>query len=298
MRLDVKQLRYFVAVAEELHFGRAAARLHIVQPALSMQIKALEENLGTQLLTRTRQNVALTAAGEAFLGEARRAVEQVERAEAVGRRAAGGEIGRMSIGYVSSAPFSGFMSRSISAFRQSYPHVEMRLEEMFMEEQVRRLQDGTLDVGFVRLPLASVSGLTVTKLARERIVLALPTSHPLAAQKTVKPADLRDEGFILVSGQANTGLITLVWRICDQGGFTPSVTQTTSQVTTAVSLVAAGLGVALVPESLTAMQLGTVTYRHLSGVTDVSEIALLTGKHPVSPMTQNFVRLVATKKFG
>src|SRR5262249_24470816 len=100
MRLDVKQLRYFVAVAEELHFGRAAARLHIVQPALSMQIKALEENLGTQLLTRTRQHVALTPTGEVFLGEARRAVEQVERAEAVGRRAVTGEIGRMSIGYV------------------------------------------------------------------------------------------------------------------------------------------------------------------------------------------------------
>src|SRR5262245_57020367 len=165
MSFDLRQLRYFITVADELHFGRAAARLHIVQPAFSMQIKALEQYLGTELLTRSRQYVALTPVGAAFLREARHVVAEAEHAEAVARMAAEGRIGPLRVGYIGSAPFSGVMSRAISGFVRDFPDVELRLVELTAPEQVQRLRDGALDVGFVRLPLASAAGMDVVRLA-------------------------------------------------------------------------------------------------------------------------------------
>jgi DNA-binding transcriptional LysR family regulator len=289
MSLDLRQLRYFIAVADELHFGRAAARLHIVQPALSMQIKALEQYLGAELLTRSRQHVALTPVGTAFLQEARRVVAQAEHAEAVGRRAADGQIGLLRVGYIGSAPFSGVLPRAISLFVRDFPDVELRLEELTMYEQVQRLRDGALDVGFVRLPLSSAAGMDVVRLARERIMVALPSAHPLAGETAIAPAALRDERFIMASGQADAGLARVIWRIFEKGGFVPVVAQTVAHIATVVALVEAGLGVALVPQSLTAMRVGTITYRYLSDVDDVSEIALVAMTDNRSRVTLNFV---------
>jgi len=290
MSLDLRQLRYFIAVADELHFGRAAARLHIVQPAISMQIKALEEHLGAELLTRSRQHVALTPVGAAFLREARLVVAQAEHAEAVGRRAADGQIGLLRVGYLGSAPFSGVMSRAILRFVRDFPDVELRLEELATHEQVQRLRDGALDVGFVRLPLASAAGMEVVPLAQEQIMVALPSDHRLAGEAAIAPAALRDERFIVTAGQADAGLARVIWRICETAGFTPVVAQTVAQIATAVALAEAGLGVALVPESLAAMQVGTITYRHLLDVDEVSEIALVAMAHHRSRVTLNFVR--------
>jgi DNA-binding transcriptional LysR family regulator len=288
--MDIRLLRYFAVLADELHFGRAAARLHIVQPALSMQIKALEQHLGAELLTRSHQHVALTPVGTAFLREARRVVAQAEHAEAVGRMAAAGRIGPLRVGYLGSAPFSGVMSRAISMFVRDFPDVELRLEELVTHEQVQRLRDGALDVGFVRLPLASAAGLEVVRLGQEQIMVALPSAHPLARETAIAPAALRDERFIVAAGQADAGLARVIWRICEKSGFTPVVAQTVAQVAAAVALAEAGLGVALVPESLAAMQVGTITYRHLLDVDEVSEIALVATTHHQSRVTRNFVR--------
>ena len=290
MSLDLRQLRYFIAVADELHFGRAAARLHIVQPALSMQIKALEQHLGAELLTRSRQHVALTSVGAAFLQEARRVVAQAERAEAVGRRAADGRIGLLRVGYIASAPFSGVLSRAMSSFVRDFPEVELRLEELGSPEQVQRLRDGALDVGFVRLPLASAAGIDVVRLTRERIMVALPSGHRLAAQTAIAPAALRDERFIIASSQADIGFAAVIRRICEKGGFTPLVAHTVTQVAAAIVLVEAGLGISLVPQSATAIQVGTITYRQLRDADDVSEIALVVMAGDRSPVTLNFVR--------
>lgn len=291
--IDLRQFRYFIAVAEELHFGRAAARLHIVQPALSMQIKALEKHLGAELLTRTRQGVALTPVGTSFLREARRAVAQAERAEAVGRKAAGGEIGLLRVGLVGSAPFSGLLSRVIASFLNSFPDVEMQLVELTSDEQVERLRDDVLDVGFLRLPLISGANFEVVRLGQERMMVALQSSHSLAGQKVIAPSALRSEKFIMAGGRANAGLSAVVRRICEKSGFIPDVTQTVSQITTAITLVEAGLGVAFVPESFAAMQIGTIVYRHLRGVEDVSEIGLVAMARGRSPIASNFMKCAA-----
>jgi DNA-binding transcriptional LysR family regulator len=276
MTMELRQLRYFIAVADELHFGRAAARLNIVQPALSMQIKALEAHFGVELLSRTRQHVALTPIGTAFLLEARRTIVQAEHTEAVGRRAAKGEIGILRIGYIGSAPFSGIMSKAIFSFRQSFPEVEMRLDELSVADQVRRLKDETLDVGFVRLPLASAAGIRAMVLGRERIIVAVPSGHPFATRSTVAVSELCDERLIMASGQENAGLASLVWRICANAGFEPTVTQTVPQIATVISLVGAGLGIALVPESLAIIRTDAVAYRYLSDVDVMSEFAMVT----------------------
>jgi DNA-binding transcriptional LysR family regulator len=298
MTMELRQLRYFIAVADELHFGRAAARLNIVQPALSMQIKALEAHLGVELLSRSRQHVALTPIGTAFLQEARRTIVQAEHAEAVGRRAAKGEIGILRIGYIGSAPFSGIMSKAIFSFRQSFPEVEMRLDELSVPDQVRRLKEETLDVGFVRLPLASAVGIRAVVLGRERVIVAVPSSHPLAARSTVASSELRDERLIMAAGQENAGLASLVWRICASGGFEPTITQTVSQIATAVSLVGAGLGIALVPESVAVMRTEAVVYRHLSNIEDMSEIAVVTAAADSTKIALNFLQCAVAVSEG
>jgi DNA-binding transcriptional LysR family regulator len=169
----------------------------------------------------------------------------------------------------------------------------MELVELTSDEQVQRLRDNVLDVGFLRLPLVSGANFEVVRLGQERMMVALQHSHSLAGQKVIAPSALRSEKFIMAGGQANAGLAAVVRRICEKSGFIPDVTQTVSQITTAITLVEAGLGVAFVPESFAAMQVGTITYRHLRGVEDVSEIALVAMARERSPIASNFMKCAA-----
>jgi DNA-binding transcriptional LysR family regulator len=297
MTLELRQLRYFVALAEELHFGRAAERLHIVQPALSMQIGGLERQLGVRLFDRTKRKVDLTDAGALFLNEVRLTLQQAERAEMVARQAGRGERGRIAVGYGGSVVFSSAMSALLFAFRQAYPEVELQLSEMPTAEQLAALVEGKLDIGFVRPPFAGpATGLSVLTLAREKLVVALHPDNPLAALERIPVRALADEPFISYSTAAGTGLLSHLVAVCRRGGFEPRIAQTVPQIATVVSLVAAGLGVSLVPDSLRQMPAAAVAYRDLADVEEWSELSLAYRRNERSASVRALIRQAQARR--
>src|ERR1700761_9290059 len=185
--MELRHLRYFIAVAEQLHFGQAAEMLGIAAPTLTVQIQQIERTLDAQLFTRTKRSVALTQAGEAFLVEARAALEQFERAVNIGRRAGRGELGRVNLGFVGSAAFSGVLQQQVRAFREARPHVLIDTHEFPMDELPALLEDGRVDIAFVRMPVELSTSLRTHVLLRDRFCAALPAEHPLAqAQAPLK----------------------------------------------------------------------------------------------------------------
>jgi DNA-binding transcriptional LysR family regulator len=295
--VELRQLRYFVAVAEELHFRRAAERLHISQPPLSQQIRALEEELGFALLTRTRRRVQLTAAGQAFLRDARALLSELEGAVATARRIDAGETGRLRISFVGSALFS-IIPGTVERFRASRPGVEIELRERATVDQLRAVRAGAADVGLVRPPIDDDAGLCVQTVLRERTVAALPAGHPLAALSRVplrrlaaEPLVLfpRDQapGFhdLLISALAGAGAGT---RGMAGTGSAPRVIQYAPEMLTIIGLVAAGTGVSLVPESVNRLALDGVTYRAVSGAPR-SELVAITRAGDDSSLVAAFV---------
>ncbi|WP_439530622.1 LysR substrate-binding domain-containing protein [Pannonibacter sp.] len=300
--MDLRQLRYFVATAEELHFGRAAERLHIAQPALSIQIKGLEETLGVKLLDRTNRSVALTKAGTLFLTEARRTLAQAQHAAEVARRAGRGEIGRIEIGYSVDVSYSGVLSKALREYRKTAPDVELGLHELHPSTQIAQLQEGRIEVGFV----ASFVGNPAWKLPPEldtiRLMewplrLALPADHALAKRARIPREALADEPFIAYVGsdiEQDRALVQLTL------GFTPRVVHETRSAFSLVSLVGAGLGVAIVPGSVSTYSVGEhVVYRPLSGNTIQVATDLVFKCDGQSPTVSKFLQtLRVTEAFG
>lgn len=268
--MELRHLRYFVAVAEEKHVTRAAERLGIQQPPLSIQIRALEEELGVQLFRRKPRGVELTDAGAAFLERVRVILDQVERATATTRRTARGEQGRVVVGFTSSAPFHPFVPRVIRTFREMSPLVSLVLEESGSSELVQALHNEEIDAAFIRSPVADVVGLTVRPLLKERMLVAMPTGHALAKSVNSKTAplplsELASETFILYKRPGGPGLYDTIITACHGAGFSPKVGQEAPRIISTLNLVAAGLGVSIVPESLRRLQMDGVVYRRLSG---------------------------------
>jgi DNA-binding transcriptional LysR family regulator len=289
--MELRHLRYFVTVAEELHFGRAAARLHVSQPPLSMQIKALEEELGTRLLSRTQRKVELTAAGEVFLKEAREILHHVEQAAGAARRAARGEAGELAVGFVTIADYN-ILPAALSALRQRSPGIALTLREATTDVQLRELAAERLDVGFV-LPPVSDPRLTLRPLLREPLVAALPQQHPLAAGRSKLPlARLKDAPFILFPRHMAPGLYDDIVSFCRQAGFSPRVEQEAIQMQTIVSLVSAGLGVALIPASMRNLGRTGVVYRALREPSPLTEIALAWRTGDERPALARFLEAV------
>src|SRR5215471_14821355 len=258
--MELRHLRYFVAVAEELHFGRAAARMHIAQPALSRQIRSLEDEMKLRLFERDRRRVSLTAAGGDFLDEVKRILEQLERAIESARRAARGERGTLRIAYVPAVAYIG-LPEIVRAFRQRLPDVEVRLQETNPARQVQALLAGRVDVGFARGPIQEPA-LNVQTVMEEPLVAALPTGHPLSGRKIIKLEMLAHEPFVLQARSRGPGSHDQILAICRAAGFSPRIVQEGSQ-TEAVNLVAAGVGVAIVPRSLRRIRRSGVVYRPL-----------------------------------
>jgi DNA-binding transcriptional LysR family regulator len=244
--VELRHLRYFVAVAEERHFGRAARRLHIAQPPLSQQIRVLERDLGVTLLHRTSRRVLLTDAGRAFLVEARSTLAQAARATEVASRAAGGEIGQLMIGHMASAELNVF-PRLLPVFRKRYPGIELTFQLLGVGEQFEMLRTGEIHVGFLRLP-ASDRTLTVKPLVREPLVIALPERHSLARRRSLSLRALRGERLLLFPRTHAPGYYDLLVAICRQAGLQPMIVQETRHLHTVLSLVATGHGVSLVPK--------------------------------------------------
>lgn len=296
--MELRHLRYFIAVAEEGHITRASERLGIQQPPLSQQIRALEKELDVQLFRRKPRGVELTDAGVAFLERARAILDQVERAFATTRRTARGEQGRVVVGFTSSAPFHPFVPRVIRAFREMSPLVSLVLEESGSSELVQGLLNEDIDAAFIRSPVADVVGLVVRPLLEEEMLVALPAGHALAstAPGNAEPlilSALANETFILYKRPGGPGLYDTIITACRGAGFSPRVGQEAPRIISTLNLVAAGLGVSIVPASLRRLQMDGVIYRRLAGSAELKAPLILACRHGEnSAAVQRFVDLV------
>ena len=260
--MELRHLRYFVAVAEERHFGRAAERLHMAQPPLSQAIRRLEAELGVELLSRTTRRVDLTDAGRAYLDRARSVLADVDRAGQEARRVAAGVVGHVAIGCVGSATYSLLpsLSRRLAA---ELPGVDFAFRgEMLAPDQVAALRSGEIDLALLRPPVGDPS-LTVVPLRRDRLVAAVPADHRLASRRQVRVADLAAHDLIVHSAGRRSVMYDVVLRLLRDAGADPHIRHEVGETSTLVTLVAGGLGVAVVPEPVTALALDGVAYRPL-----------------------------------
>jgi len=260
--IDLRRLRCFVAVAEELHFGRAARRLNMSQPPLSVQIRELEREIGAPLLARTQRHVELTAAGATLLAEARRLLAQADLAIERTRRSARGELGHLTIGFVSTADYS-LLPPLVRRFRARHPDIGLTLRELTGDRQLELLARGELDLGLMYGPLQA-SGLAGRSVLCERLIAALPTAHPLARRRAVAAKALRGEGLILFPRPLAPGLYDQAIGVCQRAGFAPRIVQEAVQMQTILGLVAAGLGAALVPACMALLKRPDVAYLPLA----------------------------------
>jgi len=279
--IELRHLRYFVVLAEELHFGRAAQRLHIAQPGLSQQIYALESELGVSLLARTRRRVELTTAGQVFLDEGRRAIVQIERAENLSRRAGSGEVGRLTIGGTESATWD-LLPKLIHEYRQQYPNVDLVVREMVTPAQVAALRTGEIDAGLSRTPI-DPEGLIARTIRQEKIGLLLPETHRLARRRTIPLTALEGEPLIIHPSLSRPSWADVMISLCRNAGFEPHISHQASKTSLAASLVAAGLGLTLIPESIKGLVRPGITYRLLSRPAPTTQMLLVHRSGMVPP---------------
>ncbi|MBN7865757.1 LysR family transcriptional regulator [Pseudomonas aeruginosa] len=291
--MELRHLRYFIAVAEELHFGRAAERLGISQPPLSQQIQALEEEIGARLFERTNRRVELTDAGRLFLDESRQVLAQVDKAVLLARRAHLGELGELKIGFTSSAPFTSTIPSSIHTFRKAYPDVHLDLQEMSSRQVLKALLEESLQVGVIR-PLALPDAVHWVELFREPLVAVLRADHPLAAgsEDGLAIAALAEEPFVFFPRSYGTGLYDQVIALTRQAGFSPRIAQEASEAMTIIGLVSAGLGVSILPASFRRTRVDGVVYRTLSDPEATTAVWLVRRQNEGSPLALSFIDLV------
>jgi DNA-binding transcriptional LysR family regulator len=272
--MELRHLRYFVAVAEELHFRRAAERLHISQPPLSEQISQLEDELGARLLERSRgREVRLTVAGAAFLEEARKILLHVAEAAEIVHRASLGEIGTLRVSLAPAMAY-GVVPMILRQLRANLPTLSLQLSELITPLQEKALLDRRLDVGFCYGRLQS-DNLVAECIHRERLILAVPDHHPLANQAQVGLSQLKREQFITIPRATSPGLYDSIFQTCYKVGLSPKVALETNQFQTAIGLVCAGMGVTLVPESMVALKRKGVNYLRTDDDTPVIETLMV-----------------------
>jgi DNA-binding transcriptional LysR family regulator len=289
--MELRHLRYFVAVAEELHFGRAAERLGIAQPPLSQQIKFLEGEIGAPLFLRTKRHTELTAAGESLLTDARKILSNADSAVLAARRAARGESGQLVVGFVNSAVY-GELTNIFRLMRQRYPDMTLVLQDLTSEEQVAAIKNHQLDVGLVRPPIADAAPLILKTVYREPLVVALPRGHRLAREKQLLMRWLSNELFLHVPRSLGPGFFDQFIRLCAQAGFAPKVVQEAHSTQTIISLVAAGMGIAIVPEAMRHFQRTGVVYRPLKPPVPTTELAAVWRPDDSSPGLKSFLEVV------
>lgn len=292
MDLELRHYRYFVALADALHFGRAAEYLGISQPALSQQLRVIEQAVGVPLLTRSGRRLGLTEVGTVFRDEALAVLRQVELSETATARASRGDTGALSIGYVASAALSGMLPNLIVDFRRAHPDVQVSIREMDMPAQIVAVADGELDIGFVRPPVRDLpDGVALQMLEAEPVVAVLNAQHRLARRARIDVAALQDETFICTHTQEGTGFYATTLEICAAAGFRPRVEALSRQMSTIISMVAAGFGVALIPVSMTRFAQPDVAFRPLLQNDARSHLALAHRKNVRSPAAQQLIRL-------
>ena len=277
--IAARLLNQFIAVAEELHFGRAAGRLHMAQPPLSLAIKHLEAQLGVTLFARNRHEVRLTAAGQVFLIEAKRLLQQGQRAVDATRRASEGSAGQVTLGFVGSVSYE-LLPRILHAFRDRHPNIHVDLRELISIDQIKSLRNNEIDLGLVRLPLGNAADFTLQTVATERFVAVLPASHPLAHHASLTLRQLQHEHFMVFPPDRIPSLHAKFMFACAQAGFSPSVTMEAWQMSSMVSLVAAGMGVALLPAQVQCIPHPGVVCKGLDDVSEHLELEIAVASRP------------------
>ncbi len=294
--MELRHLRYFSTVATELHFGRAAEKLHIAQPPLSKQIQDLEAELGFELFNRTKRSISLTPAGQAFLAEVTQIFQQLDRAIDIGKKTSRGELGQISIGFVGSATYN-ILPVMLQQFRDRYPDVQIELHELTTDRQLIWLREGRIDIGLIRPPIIGVD-FTSQIIFQESLVVALPIDHHLARLDKIELRLLATEPFILFPRQLAPGLYDPIIAICLAAGFSPNVVQECIQMQTIVSLVSANMGVSILPESIQEAQRQGVVYRPIAaflGIEKLATIAIVWRKNDDSPTIQRLLEIVLNK---
>ena len=292
--MDIRQLRYFVAVAEELNFSRAAERLHMSQPPLSLQIKAIEAELGTLLFERTRRKVELTEPGRLFLEHARALIAQMEGAGDAVRRAGRGEAGEIRIAFTGSVPMADAFPRFIQAFREQHPAVRVEMGHQSSGAQLQALADRHIDVGFLRPSHLFVPGddIAVRGIWEDELKVVLPAGHRLArARGGVRVADLAEEPFVLFPRGIGCGLYDHVMTLCHQAGFAPRVVQEAREGVTILALVAAGTGISILPDTYRHASIPGTVLHTLASPAAKSRLLLAWRKNEKSPLVTRFVTM-------
>ena len=288
--MELRHLRYFVTIAEERHFTRAAERLHMTQPPLSQQMQKLEHELGVQLFRKVGRGIELTDAGLVFLEEARLILAQADSAGRAARRAARGEIGRLDVGLVVTAAYR-VVPLALSAFRERYPHVRVVLHELTTPEQTRALDELQIDVGFLRLPVFS-HDLEIETILREPLVVALPEDHALASKERIPVEALAHESFVMSSPRLRLAWHDQITYLCEQAGFVPDVTQQAVNVETILGLVSVGMGITLLPASGGEWQRKGVIYRPLAGEEVLVDMVVAWRKQEKKEVVRTFLDVV------
>jgi DNA-binding transcriptional LysR family regulator len=288
MPVELRHLRYFVAVAEELHFARAAELLGIAPPTLTIQIQELERTLSAKLLKRTKRSVTLTSAGAVFLAEARNVLTQFAKAESVGRRAGRGEIGRIEVGYVGSAAYAGVLQQQTSLFRRSWPGVDINARELPMEDLPSLVDEGQVDIGFVRLPMTLPRGLRMHMLVRDHFCVAFPADHPQAvATGPVSPRNLASSAFITPEQQAGTR------EVARRGKFAPNIISAPGTLLAVLTQVSLGGGISVIPSVLTTVvHMPNVIFRPLTGDPIPSDVAAIFRANEASPTVKKLIHQI------
>jgi DNA-binding transcriptional LysR family regulator len=293
--VELRHLRYFVAVAEELHFRKAAERLHISQPPLSHQIGLLEKEVGLKLLERTNRRVSLTPAGELFLQEARATLEQAGKASSVATRYRAGEIGELRLNFFPSALLIGTVSRSVLHFRRRFPEISLVLTERESQDQVVAIAKDDADIAVIRSygPPLIPSQLQSQLLVEEPVFVVMPDDHPLSKTASLKAEQLQDELIIAYGDRMGTTLPRIVRDVCRQAGFEPEYSQVANANTTMVGLVALGLGLAIVPEAQARMLPIGVVAKPLPDSTPKASVSLVWKRRAdTPPVIENFLTLL------
>ena len=266
--MDFRQLRQFVVLATELNYRKAAARLHMTQPPLSVAIKRLETEIGADLFERDRLGVRLTVAGGAFLREAKRLLEGADAALQAARDAAEGRMGALRVCAVPSAALH-LLPRMLPEFTQRFPHIRLRLSSGSTVSILAGLQRGELDAAFLVPPASGVPGIAITALRRERLVLAVPAGHRVAGMKQVRLSNLTDETLVTLAHSDSPGFAGEIVAACQRAGFHPRVLQESSHALISLPLIAAGLGIAIVPAALRRIAIDNVAYVDLADESDL-----------------------------
>jgi DNA-binding transcriptional LysR family regulator len=294
--MELRQIRSFLSIAETLHFGRTAELIHLSQPALSLQIRALEEEVGVRLFERNRRKTTLTAAGFAFRDDAAAAVSQLDQAIRRARLAADGKLGLLRIGFISTAG-NEIVPNLVRRFRESSPEVVFSLRNILTTDQIQMLSAGSLDIGFLRLPIGEHPELEVVEVHREPFVVVTPLLHKLAKRKRVSLHELSGEDFVMYERSYAPGFHDLIFGMLQDAGVVPNVCQTAGQMPTIISLVDSGMGISILPASAVKHSGASVAACEIVGKIAMSEIAIAVNKGNRDGVVGNFISL-ALKELG